>query len=430
MLYDVTALPCVGFHLINLLSELIVTLASGLVLENAGVLLEPALEVGKLSGTVVGDTLLVVSRVEDQSGEALDLNTLGLVGGGVELGDDEVLDVLVLRGELVPDGRKLLAVAAPRGVVLDQHVLGLVEDELLEVLANDNGERAIVGLGLGRLEVGLDGAALDVINELSDGGDGQIGSGDLGLVLLHVTGEEGPEAREHILGDADELSESGLDAIRDGGVREEHLALVGLGGFLEDTHERGRLVGIAAEQEEGRLLLAEDGLDLILRELEDGRDHEGLDPADEVILLGGAGVGDGLLLEGAEEDDARGGSAVLGGTVSVLGVDEGHLVLGLSEADEGVLEERIILGAEVGEHELVVGDLLLQGIAGDLGGGRAGLLQDPADDGVLGAATSVLLLLTVPKVWSENQIDTYHGRRRHQSISLGLEPLGRLICCQ
>ena len=429
MLYDVTALPYVGFHLINLLSELIVTLAGGLVLENAGVLLEPALEVGELSGTVVGDTLLVVSRVEDQSGEALDLNTLGLVGGRVELGDDEVLDVLVLLGELVPDGRELLAVTAPRGVVLDQHVLGLVEDELLEVLADDNGERAIVGLGLGRLEVGLDGAELDVIDELSDAGDGHVGGGDLGLELLHVTGEEGPEAREHILGDADELSESGLDAIRDGGVREEHLALVGLGGFLEDTHERGRLVAIAAEEEDGRLLLAEDGLDLILRELEDGRDHEGLDPADEVILLGGAGVGDGLLLEGAEEDDARGGSAVLGGTVSVLGVDEGHLVLGLSEADEGVLEERVILGAEVGQHELVVGDLLLQGIAGDLGGGRAGLLQDPADDGVLGAATSVLLLLTVPKVWSDYRIDTYHGRRRRQSVSLGLEPLGRLICC-
>jgi hypothetical protein len=197
-------------------------------------------------------------------------------------------------------------------------------------------------------------------------------------------------------------------------VSEEHLALVGLGGFLEDSHESGRFIGLASEQEDSGLLLAEDGLDLILRELEDGGNHKRLHPVDELILVAGTDIRHNLILEGAEENNARGGSTVLGGAVRVLSVDEDDLVLGVSEANEGIGEEALGLRAEVGEEELALGNLLLEGIAGDLGGRRAGLLQNPADDGVLGAATSVLLLFAIPKIQSDNQFDTYQAKYNSQ----------------
>ena len=55
---------------------------------------------------------LVVSLLEQlDGGEALDLDVLQLVGGGVHLGDDDVVRVGELLAELVPDGDELLAVA-------------------------------------------------------------------------------------------------------------------------------------------------------------------------------------------------------------------------------------------------------------------------------------------------------------------------------
>ena len=89
---------------------------SGVSLENGRVLRKPVLEVIELSVAVVVDSILVVLRVEDQGWVSLDLHSIGLVDGGIELGDHEVFLVLVELTELVPDGSKLLAVSAPWGV--------------------------------------------------------------------------------------------------------------------------------------------------------------------------------------------------------------------------------------------------------------------------------------------------------------------------
>ena len=54
---------------------------------------------------------LVVSLGEQLDGrESLNLDVLELVGGGVHLGDDNVLGVLELLTQLVPDRDELLAV--------------------------------------------------------------------------------------------------------------------------------------------------------------------------------------------------------------------------------------------------------------------------------------------------------------------------------
>ena len=49
-------------------------------------------------------------------GEAVHREGLQLIGCGVQLGDDDVLVVPVLLGQLLPGRGHLLAVGAPRGV--------------------------------------------------------------------------------------------------------------------------------------------------------------------------------------------------------------------------------------------------------------------------------------------------------------------------
>ena len=61
--------------------------------------------------SVVVDHLVVSLLEELDGGEALDLDVLQLVGGGVHLGDHDVIVVLELLTQLVVDGDELLAVA-------------------------------------------------------------------------------------------------------------------------------------------------------------------------------------------------------------------------------------------------------------------------------------------------------------------------------
>ena len=61
--------------------------------------------------SVVVDHLVVSLLEELDGGEALDLDVLQLVGGGVHLGDDDLVVVGELVTQLVPDGGKLLAVS-------------------------------------------------------------------------------------------------------------------------------------------------------------------------------------------------------------------------------------------------------------------------------------------------------------------------------
>merc|ERR1719495_1571576 len=65
-----------------------------------------------LEGTiavVINDFIATLGE-KFNGGEALDLDLLEFVGGGVHLGDDDISIVLVLLTQLVPDGSQLLAV--------------------------------------------------------------------------------------------------------------------------------------------------------------------------------------------------------------------------------------------------------------------------------------------------------------------------------
>jgi len=109
-------------------------------LKNWGILSEPVLKVLELSLTVVVNTRLFVLWVEDKGWIASDFNALGLVGGGIEFGNDNVLVIFVMLGKLIPDWGEFLTVTAPWGIVLNEDILGLIHDDLIEVLSNNNGE--------------------------------------------------------------------------------------------------------------------------------------------------------------------------------------------------------------------------------------------------------------------------------------------------
>merc|ERR1712065_68062 len=74
---------------------------------------------------------VISGRPHDKRGEALDLSWR-VVGGGVDLGNHHVRVVLELLAELVILGREGLAVTAPRGVELDQHVLFRIEHDVVK----------------------------------------------------------------------------------------------------------------------------------------------------------------------------------------------------------------------------------------------------------------------------------------------------------
>ena len=133
-------------------------------------LLEPFLEVFKLSATiVVNGVLLVALGVELEGWVTSDFKTVNFVGSSVELGNGKVGDILEFLSELFPDWGEFLAVTAPWGVVLDEDVVVAVDNGLLEVLSDDDLEW-FGGLSwdfLG-LKEWLELLVLEVINELAD----------------------------------------------------------------------------------------------------------------------------------------------------------------------------------------------------------------------------------------------------------------------
>lgn len=157
-------------------------------------------------------------------------------------------------------GSQVLAVAAPRGVELDQDFLGGVEDDLFEGAADDDLNGLIVGFGDGGgFEELLNFSIVDLGDE---GGEGLCGDGiAFEPVFLAAVLEE--QHGGGVLGiDAEVFGESVEESVSVvfGGEGEEEVGgglIVGFEGFVGIG-----LCGLVGEEEEERgLLLLEDGLD-------------------------------------------------------------------------------------------------------------------------------------------------------------------------
>lgn len=86
----------------------------------------------------------------------------------------------------------------------------------------------------------------------------------------------------------------------------------------------------------------------------------------------------------------------MGGSAGAGGVEDGVLLILAGDLPE-VVPKVAAEVTEVDEVELG-GDFASKVVAGDLVRGRASLLVDPLDDGVLGAATLVVLSLAISEI--------------------------------
>ena len=118
----------------------------------------------------------------------------------------------------------------------------------------------------------------------------------------------------------------------------------------------------------------------------------------------------GAVIEGAENGNAVGGGTV-GGSALTSGVEEGVGIVhlgGRHEATEHITGHL----AEVNQVELVVSSLGGEVLAGDLLASGAGLLDNPLDDSVGSAATSVFLLLAIAESGINLRNRTYTNQIR------------------
>lgn len=352
----------------------------GLVLS---VLLDELDQVLNGAGAGVGDGgILVACGVELDGGEAL--NLIGnVVGGSVNLGDDDLvleLRLLVQLTKLLVLGGQSLAVTAPGGVELNQDILLVIKDNLLVVLGNDNSDGTVVGLrdGLG-LDAGLHLAGRELLNELGDvivgdllllvkgellvldglldGERGELVGGEVEVagVSTERLGVDGSEVDLAAVLLSDGLQGGAKFLTLLGGLGEDvgegkasgHVAGVGLGADLTDQGSGGGLGeglnGLSVE------LLSEGGLALIERLVEDN--GRGLD----ALSLSNSGVVDATEEVGVAELLGDLGEGLVGGLVS--GVDVGD------------------------ENDLVGGLELLKGVLGEDGDGGQGLLHHVGGDG-------------------------------------------------
>lgn len=323
---------------------------------------------------------LVVGRVEEESREALDLGR-GVVGGGIDLGDDNRVDVGELSSQLLPLGGKGLAVATPRGVEFNEDILGVVHDDLIEVLADEDGDRTVVVLGdILRLDMGDGGS---VLPRGSEGGDLVLGEltliDDVVLASGAVLDAEGGElAREtEVLG----VVVPSVSIQKDEG----ELALEGGGGSSGGSLDLIDGVGAGVDKQPDERQTAVDvALEVIRSDLTEEREGLGLEEGGHGVLGvltiedNGVGTGNGaldLLGFGAGEDGER--------VVVTQGVGEGG---------KGGVQLRVITGGvsdDVETRSLGGPRLELGGVSED-GEGRLVLLLHEVDHGISGTGGRVV----------------------------------------
>ena len=165
-----------------------------------------------------------------------------------------------------------------------------------------------------------------------------------------------------------------------------------VGSLVEDLLVGGILV--LGEEENGSLSVLEDGLDVVLTELEDGGDGVGQGPGLEFLELTFAGVGDLGLIEVTVDSDTRGFDVpVLSALRTSVEEDELLEVGALSGAHE-FIEGITFVVSEVDKVQ-GGGCLVSEGCALDGIRWGAGLLHDPLDDIVGDTSTVVLRVFAI-----------------------------------
>jgi len=231
-------------------------------------------EVGKLAVSFVVFSRFVILGVPLEGRVATDGETINFVHGGVELGNDKVVNVSDRLGKLIPNRGEFLAVTAPRSVVLNEDILTRVHDDVSPVVTDEHGERARVLGNRLTLQVGLDLANLDIVNEFVDRFAGHVlkrlGVGEL---THFFSGVEHADSRHSRRVHTNKLSKSLLDAISGATLHEQSFTLE-FGSNLREFGVKGRVL-VVGEEDKSRAAFAENRLNVILREVNQGRNGRG-----------------------------------------------------------------------------------------------------------------------------------------------------------
>jgi hypothetical protein len=196
-------------------------------------------------------------------------------------------------------------VTAPGSVELNEYIVVVVNNKGLEVLA-DSGLNGLIFVSgdILTLEEGGEGARLEVTDELGKGLSGEGLKAATESVLLHVVGGvKDAEGGEVGLFHSDEFSKSLLNAVSHTRLNEEDLTLEGLGSLGEGSVEALVGISVRSEEENGSLALAEDRLNVVLREVNQSGDRASLEPVNNGGALPVATVNDGVVIELAEYNE-------------------------------------------------------------------------------------------------------------------------------
>lgn len=194
---------------------------------------------------------------------------------------------------------------APGSVELNEYIVVVVNNKGLEVLA-DSGLNGLIFVSgdILTLEEGGEGARLEVTDELGKGLSGEGLKAATESVLLHVVGGvKDAEGGEVGLFHSDEFSKSLLNAVSHTRLNEEDLTLEGLGSLGEGSVEALVGISVRSEEENGSLALAEDRLNVVLREVNQSGDRASLEPVNNGGALPVATVNDGVVIELAEYNE-------------------------------------------------------------------------------------------------------------------------------
>ena len=194
---------------------------------------------------------------------------------------------------------------APGSVELNEYIVVVVNNKGLEVLA-DSGLNGLIFVSgdILTLEEGGEGARLEVTDELGKGLSGEGLKAATESVLLHVVGGvKDAEGGEVGLFHSDEFSKSLLNAVSHTRLNEEDLTLEGLGSLGEGSVEALVGISVRSEEENGSLALAEDRLNVVLREVNQSGNRASLEPVNNGGALPVATVNDGVVIELAEDNE-------------------------------------------------------------------------------------------------------------------------------
>lgn len=194
---------------------------------------------------------------------------------------------------------------APGSVELNEYIVVVVNNKGLEVLA-DSGLNGLIFVSgdILTLEEGGEGARLEVTDELGKGLSGERLKAATESVLLHVVGGvKDAEGGEVGLFHSDEFSKSLLNAVSHTRLNEEDLTLEGLGSLGEGSVEALVGISVRSEEENGSLALAEDRLNVVLREVNQSGNRASLEPVNNGGALPVATVNDGVVIELAEDNE-------------------------------------------------------------------------------------------------------------------------------